>query len=118
MPLAKARATGADRKNPARFADRREPNSEQLGNPSPHLSELQRKAWQAFTREAHWLKESDRALVEVASILRASLWSEFDVKTIGQLRLCLSAMGLTPTTRSKIAIADEPEADPSEEFYN
>src|SRR5258705_8359669 len=119
QPLSVARATGAVSKNPARYVGRSEPSSEQLGSASPCLSELQRKAWGAFCREMPWLKESDRALAEVASILRATVWlGDVDTKTIAQLRMCLSAMGATPVDRSKIKAPLDSEPDPSDDFLN
>lgn len=119
-PTAKAKITGTARKNPKRFAQRAEPNGVPLGEPSDWMGGEQRVAWAAFTKEFPWLNESDRTLVEIASCLRARLMSgeEVGVQALGQLRMCVSAMGGTPADRSKVMVPDGEEADPSERFFN
>lgn len=117
-PLAKAKATGRTIVNPARFKDRKEPKSKPLGKPSPHLDEDQCRAWESFKREMPWLMESDRGLVEAASMLRAALWEGLDVKVVTQLRICLSAMGGTPADRSKVGASDDEETDPADDYLN
>jgi hypothetical protein len=68
--------------------------------------------WDAFKRELYWLKESDRACVECACILRARLWTTGDLKVIGPLMQFLRAMGGTPADRTRISIPDEGDYDP------
>lgn len=117
-PQAKAKATGRAAHDPQRFRDRKEPKGKPLGEPSEGLTETQQKCWEAFRREMPWLMESDRALVETASILRARLWTNHDlgVQALGQLRMCISAMGGTPADRSKVSVPDEESDDPAAEF--
>jgi translation initiation factor IF-3 len=79
-----------------------------------------RTAWQAFKAELPWLKESDRVLVEIAATIRGRLMAGEDVgvSALNQLRMCAAQMGATPADRSKIAVPDEPEEDPSDRFFN
>jgi hypothetical protein len=118
-PLAKAEATGRTDVNPARFRDRKEPESRPLGEPSIHLDDLQKCVWEAFKREIPWLMESDRAAVEGACVLRARLWEGCpETKDIAQLRILLSTFGGTPADRSKIVWAQGEADDPADEFIN
>jgi hypothetical protein len=73
-----------------------------------------------FRAEFPWLQESDRALVEIATILRARLLAGEDIGTAGvnQLRLCVGMMGGTPADRAKVTMVEEPEADPTDVYFN
>ncbi len=65
--------------------------------------------------------ESDRALVEIASYLRARLMASARKSASGamnQLRMCMAQMGATPADRSKVAVPDEPDDDPADRFFN
>jgi hypothetical protein len=118
-PLAKAFATGEAQKRPGRYRDRKEPRSPELGRPTAFLDEMQRRCWAAFKKEIPWLRESDRALVEGACVLRAKAWAgTLSADGWAQLRLCISAMGGTPTNRTKIQTPDDAEYDPAEAFLN
>jgi hypothetical protein len=59
------------------------------------------------------LNFSHRALVEIASVMRARLASghEVGVQALGLLRLCLGQMGATPADASKIAWSPEEGPD-------
>ena len=70
-PRARARALGADLKDPKRYRGRGNPAVPPLGAPSPWLSAEHRVAWGRFRAEFPWLAESDRALVEIGVVLRA-----------------------------------------------
>src|SRR3954454_15594403 len=113
-PREKARITGADRNHPSRFARRSAPHPAPLGDPSNWMNDGQRVAWNQFRREVPWLMESDRALVEIASYLRARVMAgeELGVGALNQLRMCAAQMGANPADRSKVSIPDEPENDP------
>ena len=78
------------------------------------MNDGQRAAWDRFRREVPWLMESDRALVEIASYLRARIMigEEVGVGALNQLRMCMAQMGATPADRSKVAVPDEPEKTP------
>lgn len=120
LPEAKAKAIGADIKNPDRFSGRSEPKTQELGGPSDWMVGKQRIAWDYFKREMPWLQESDRTLVEIASCLRARLMTggEIGVQALAQLRMCVSSMGGTPADRSKVSVPDGNDADPAAEFLN
>ena len=66
------------------------------------------------------VKEFDRALVEIASYLRARimLGEEVGVSALNQLRMCMAQMGATPADKSKVAVPDEPSEDPTDRFFN
>lgn len=83
------------------------------------MTEDQRKAWASFQKEFPWLMEADRTLVEIASVLRARLFSgeEVGVQALGQLRMCVSAMGGTPADRSKVAVPNDEDEDPEDRFF-
>ena len=119
-PREKARITGADRNHPSRFARRSAPHTAPLGEPSNWMNDGQRAAWDLFRREVPWLMESDRALVEIASYLRARIMAgeEVGVGAMNQLRMCAAQMGATPADRSKVAVPAEPDDDPADRFFN
>lgn len=121
VPGAKAKATGADVLHPSRFKDRTEPKSTPLGAPSDVLSDDERRCWESFKREMPWLMESDRTLVEVACRLRARMWGDpnMGVQALAQLRMCVSAMGGTPSDRSKVTSPDDDGSDdPGAAYFN
>jgi hypothetical protein len=70
--------------------------------------------------EFQWLQESDRGLLEIATVIRARLIAGEDVgmTAFNQLRLCYAQMGETPADRSKVTIVEEPEADPTDIYFN
>jgi hypothetical protein len=119
-PREKARITGADRNHPSRFARRSAPNASPLGEASNWMNDGQRAAWNLIRREVPWLMESDRALVEIAAYIRARVMAgdEVGVSALNQLRMCMAQMGATPANRSKVALPDEPEDDPTDRFFN
>ena len=116
-PVAKARATGADIKNPSRHADRKDPKTKPLGKPSRFLDGAGREAWEGYKLELPWLTEADRSLVEIASSVRGRLLAGEDVgvTALSMLQSILSKMGGTPADRSKVATPDEDE--PEDEFF-
>ena len=120
-PLAKAKAIGADRINPARYAGRREAPSSTLGAPSAWLNADQALAWVSFQRELPWLCERDRALVEIATVIRSRLMSGEDVgiQAMNLLRQALGQMGATPADSTKAPVPDDQTAlDPLAEYLN
>ena len=120
-PRAVADATGAADKNPQRFRARSEPKVASLGDyPEWMLCKYERSAWEGFKREMPWLAESDRSVVEIAARLRGRLIKDPDmgVNALAQLRLCLQAMGGTPSDRSKVGAPDEESDDPADQFFN
>ena len=123
-PKEKADITGQSQKNKKRYENRSPPKAvSTLGEPSEFLKDgTQREAWEAFKKELPWLKESDRGLVELASVLRASFWEspiDFGVNRMNQLRMIYSSMGGSPADLSKVYSSDdEDNQDPLGEFIN
>jgi hypothetical protein len=84
------------------------------------MNDGQRAAWNLIRREVPWLMESDRALVEIATSIRARMMAgeEVGVGALNQLRMCMAQMGATPADRSKVAVPGEPEDDPADRLFN
>lgn len=119
LPTEHHKATGADRKNPGRFKDRKAPKVAALGGPPEHLGGEERAAWKLFCSEFPWLGASDRTLVEAASVLRAKMvCGGLGLKELTELRQILVQMGGTPAARSKITSPqdDDDKDDPLGEF--
>jgi hypothetical protein len=119
--LASLQAKGTILKDPAKYADRREPKTAPLGEPSPYLTGRARAAWFSFAAELPWLAESDRSTLEVACLVRGKLMNGDDLAAnhLTVLRQCLSMLGATPADHSRITTAEEQDADdPTAVFFN
>lgn len=121
-PVAKAKAIGADVKNPGRHKARSAPkNIGELGPPSAHLGPFAKKAFELFRRELPWLKESHRVLVELASRYRGQMLDPevlvFPLGNAQELRRCLAQLGATPADESKVNTAGGDEEDPDEALF-
>lgn len=120
-PAAKAAATGADKKNKGRFTGRNEPVvADDLGAPPAWMNDGQRDAWTTISKEIPWLNSSHRALVEIASTIRARLMAgeEVGVQALNLLRQCLGQMGATPADASKAGAKPDGESEnPTDEFF-
>jgi hypothetical protein len=105
--------------HPERHKRRNEPTAGELGNAPEWMSTLQAEAWDDFAAEAPWLNYSHRALVEIASTMRARFASgdECGVQALWLLRLCLGQMGMTPTDASKISWSPD-EKDPDDDIFD
>ena len=116
-PAAKAEATGAALKNPARHRDRSEPKTTPLGKASAFLSSHGVEAWEGYRRELPWLMEADRSLVEIAASVRGRLLAGDDVgvTALSMLQSMLSKMGGSPADRSKVTVPDDDA--PEDEFF-
>lgn len=112
-PKAKALIEGRHLIHPERHKHRNEPTASPLGRPPKWMNPTQVQAWQTFEAEAPWLNYSHRALVEIASVVRARLAAgeEVGVQALGLLRLCIGSMGATPTDASKVTLPDNDEDD-------
>ncbi len=119
--MAKAQVTGAAAKDPQRHRDRKEPKAtSKLGKAPAWFDELQASMWAGFLAELPWLTESDRAVMEIACVLRAQLKLQpldMGVSKLNLLRLCLAQLGATPADRSKVAGGDDEEIDPDDRFF-
>ena len=120
-PLAKARITGRAVVDKSRFADRSDPNVPPLGDPSKFLNAREKNAWRVLAKEFPWLAESDRALVEIASRLRARFQTDPDmgVQALNLYRMCIGSMGGTPADRSKVPqqADDDATKDPANAYF-
>ena len=119
-PQQVARITGADLKDPKRYAGRTDPVVPGVGAAPARLSAEQRATWAEFADDLPWLRRSDRVLLELACRLTTRMQTDPDmgIAALAQLRLCLSAMGATPTDRSKVATQEDNLSDPADEFLN
>ena len=117
LPATVARITGAATKNPARYRGKA-PKVGPLGDPPERLTEAERGHWLALAADLPWLGSSDRMLLELAATISARLsGGGFTVGLMTELRLCLGAMGATPTTRGKLAAPTEGDDDPAAAYF-
>ncbi|TJZ91611.1 hypothetical protein FA743_10975 [Paracoccus gahaiensis] len=104
--LAKARLTGADRKNPQRYRDRSEPklSGRTLGEPSSYLTAEARRAWRIIATELPWLVYEDRALVEMVAIQRGQIIAGKSLSgmALRSYRAGLASLGATPVDRQRV----------------
>jgi hypothetical protein len=121
VPLIKAEITGRTIRNPRRFKDREEPTpSGPLGDPPKWFkTQGQKDAWNEFRDELPWLNKSHRALVAIASGIRARFTAGEDigVKAINLLRMCLGQLGATPADASKVRMPVEKKDDPADKYF-
>jgi hypothetical protein len=120
VPKSKAICTGQVLNHPARFAKRTEPTVSMPVGPAPSwMSRPQAKAWNQFKKELFWLNGSHRAILEIASTVRARMTAGDDVgiQKMNLLRQCLGQMGATPADASKVNIPDDEEVDPADRYF-
>lgn len=120
-PVAKAKAAGADVKNPQRHATRAAPKGiAALGKATAYLKPHEKKAFDLFRAELPWLKESHRLIVEIASVYRGRLIDPEDTLPLPaaqELRRCLAQLGATPADESRVTQPDDGEGDDDEAFF-
>lgn len=106
-PRAHSRIAGADCKNPRRYRTRTEPKVSAVGGPPAYLHDEAKAAWRSFMLELPWLSKSDRALLELASTMRARIAAGgvLGMKARVEYRQILSKLGATPSDRSRINVA-------------
>lgn len=120
LPTVVLKAKGSALKTPRLMVGRSEPQTAPLGPPSAFLDEHGERAWNCFVREIPWLAASDRAHLELASMLRGRLMAgkEVGVNALNLLRLCLTSLGGTPADRSKVNAPAAADDDPSDQYFN
>lgn len=121
LPRAKAAVAGADIKNPQRFRARKAPEvAAAIGPPPSWMNADQSKAWKMFAAELPWLNGSHRAVLEIASVVRARLVAGEDVgvQALNLLRQCLGQLGATPADATKVTMPDGGDEDPEEKFFS
>jgi phage terminase small subunit len=121
VPVATAKVTGAAEKNPQRHRGRRQPAGiAAIGVPPSWFDQYQKRAWAGFKRELPWLKESHRALLELASMLRGQILlsrGPINLQAMQELRRILGQLGATPADESKVQWGDGDEEDPDEALF-
>ena len=120
-PAAKAKATGRDTRDPARFTGRNEPVIlDGIGEPFAWLNENAQKAWREIVAEVPWLNNSHRGFLAIAANIRGRMIAGEDcgVQALNLLRQCYGQMGATPADASKAGVTpgDEQE-DPAERHF-
>lgn len=103
LPPIKAKVIGAADRNPGRHKGRNDPTSPLLGEPSKWLTAAQKRAWRMFVVELPWLVEADRAMVDLAAVLRAQFIAQKDLSLNGTqiYSAILSKLAATPVDRSR-----------------
>ena len=119
LPAEVAKITGAVAKNAGRFESRADPKVRSLGLAPKRFTDEQREIWNEFNADFPWLGRSDRGLVRLAVELQTMIdQGEAPIAVYAQMRLVLGSMGGTPVDRSKVAVPEEDDADPTDEFLN
>ena len=119
-PIAKAEASGAALKNPARFVNRKAPKSTRpVGKPYAGMTDAEIRYWDELVAELPWLHSAHRVLLRVACRLSAGLdGDDFGVSKAQALSSILSKLGATPVDETKVAHGGEGEdEDPGEGFF-
>lgn len=125
-PLAKARLTGRDKRDPARFTGRNEPMiDDDLGDAPDWLRDTDttrpREAWEQLRSSIPWLNSSHRGIVSIAATVmgRMIAGQEVGTQSMNLLRQCLGQMGATPADAGRVGLLDAPrEPDPADEFFD
>ena len=121
-------ATGRDKINPARYADRASFTDKELspiGDPPKSAPQRIKKLWAEFVNEFPWLRESDRAAIYALCVMRRVIEDnsdECDAKFFKQYFDALKAIGGTPAERTKMPKdrkdADKSDDDDGEKYVN
>jgi len=118
-PVAQARISGQIHNHPSRFKNRADPKAAgPLGEPPDWLAPNARLAWALLAAEMPWLARSDRAITEIAALLRGRMLAgeRLGVPSLNLLRLVIAQMGGSPVDKSKIAVQPEPAGDGEQHF--
>ena len=118
-PLGKAKLTGAAANHPERFRTRKEPatSGRGVGVPPKHLSATAVQCWKTFADELGWLVHEDRAVMEAASVARATLVDSqrscvsLPASFFATYRALLGSLGATPVDRTKVHQGSAEEED-------
>jgi phosphoribosylformylglycinamidine (FGAM) synthase-like enzyme len=125
-PKAKAKVTGADKKNKGIYEPRTEVTvDEALGDPPDWIVDTDknkaREAWNTLRVEIPWLNASHRILVATAANIFGRMIAQQDVgvQALNLLRQCLGQMGATPADASKVGATkkSDDEADPAAKYF-
>lgn len=105
-----AKVNGAARNHPERYRNVPPKSQHPLGTAPKHLDAKERAAWAELAKHAPKgvLVGSDRAMVEVASVLIAQFRGEkhgIASAKLGCLISTLAKLGLSPTARQSLGVA-------------
>jgi len=116
--------SGATKKNPQRFRDRKaapKPMGE-LGKPPKHLSEEERKAWKEMASQIPpcVLGNTDRIAMEIAARLLVRFRTGLLLKAseVSCLVSLLARFGMTPADRNKIQASQEGEPEKANDEWS
>jgi len=122
-PLAKAKALGRDKVNPARFEGRNEPLVwEPVGEPFAWLKPNAKQAWRDLADEIPWLNKSHRGLLSIAATIRGRMMGDsvedVGVQAMNLYRQALGQMGASPADASKAGVMPSgEEKDPADDYF-
>ena len=119
-PLRILEASGATKKNPARYKDRIEPEGlPALGEPSDYLSPEQRECFKEIANSCHpgVLRLSDTISVEMAAILLDKIkQNTARAADMSLFNGYLTKFGMTPASRSTVHIPKPEKPNAFAEF--
>ncbi len=125
-PLAKAKLTGADKKDPQRYRDRSEPTTSGLrvGDPPRHMTGARKAAWLDLAADLGWLEREDRVALEIASVAIAQVrdlvkaGEPVPASLLAAVNTSIGKLGASPTDRAKVfqAADDDDAANPFAQF--
>lgn len=114
-PLAYIKMSGAAVKNPGVYRGLEEANSPPLGDPTEGTGPGAAAEWRRFQEEVPWLKECHRAVMEIASSVRADVrGGRAKASDMRLLLSILSAIGATPATESRVRSSSDPDEEDDE----
>jgi len=118
-PYAQAVLDGSAAHNPKRYEGRSQPAfTGVLGDPPEWMGADQISAWHETVAEIPWLEKSDRAMMELTSVLRARVKHPKErekINLLRELRQCLQVLGATPSHKS--SVPQRKNDEPSEFDY-
>lgn len=103
IPLSLAVSSGRTEVNPARFADRAEPEQDAIEGTPLWLSPAEKLAFCDIVSRCHWAKRGDVVLIAMAAKLYARLIADELPSTLfPELRRFLQLLGMTPVDATKV----------------
>lgn len=121
-PLAKAKLTGADAKNPQRFRGRSEPKTSKqpVGNPPSYFDKEAKAVWKEFVANLGWLEREDRMALEGACVAVAQMRAmhregSVTASMLAAVNTAVGKLGASPTDRGKVFQASEGD-EPDDPF--
>lgn len=121
-PLAKAKLTGADAKDPQRFRNRSEPKTSKVsvGKPPAYFQKEAKAVWAELVSDLGWLVREDRPALESACLAIAQVRVMHKVgepitgAMFAAMNTAIGKLGASPTDRAKVF--QEPDDDDDDEF--